>query len=88
MSNFGACRSLFEEIDTDRSGGIDAQELAAGLKARGYAVTEAEVEQLLDRMDLNQDGSIAFDEFSSALVDWKKVGPIERPHCVGACPQM
>lgn len=31
------------------------------------------MDQLIDRMDLNQDGSIAFDEFSSALVDWKKV---------------
>ncbi len=67
------CRDLFEEIDTDSSGGIDADELAAGLHKRGYSVTRQEVDQLIDRMDLNQDGTIAFDEFSSALVDWKKV---------------
>lgn len=67
------CRKLFEEIDTDSSGGIDAEELAAGLLKRGYSLTRDEVDQLIDRMDLNQDGHIAFDEFSSALVDWKKV---------------
>ena len=70
---FCPCRDLFEEIDTDRSGGIDADELAAGLHKRGYSVTRQEIDQLIDRMDLNQDGTIAFDEFSSALVDWKKV---------------
>ncbi len=37
-------------------------------------MTKAEMDQLIDRMDLNQDGNIAFDEFSSALVDWQKVG--------------
>jgi calcium-dependent protein kinase len=66
-------RSLFEEMDTDGSGSIDADELAAGLKARGYTVSKAEIEQLIDRMDINQDGTLEFDEFSSALVDWKKV---------------
>lgn len=33
----------------------------------------AQVDQLIERMDLDADGHIAFDEFSSALVDWKKV---------------
>ena len=67
------CRELFEAMDTDRSGGLDAKELAEGLLSRGYRVTKAEMDQLINRMDLNQDGNIAFDEFSSALVDWKKV---------------
>ena len=67
------CRELFEALDTDRSGGLDANELADGLLSRGYRVTKAEMDQLIDRMDLNQDGTIAFDEFSSALVDWQKV---------------
>lgn len=67
------CRELFEAMDTDRSGGLDANELAEGLLSRGYRVSKEEMDQLIDRMDLNQDGNIAFDEFSSALVDWKKV---------------
>ncbi|CAL5222918.1 g5351 [Coccomyxa viridis] len=68
-----ALRELFEALDTDRSGGLDANELADGLLSRGYRVTKAEMDQLIDRMDLNQDGNIAFDEFSSALVDWQKL---------------
>jgi Ca2+-binding EF-hand superfamily protein len=67
------CRDLFEALDTDHSGGLDARELAEGLLARGYRVSREEMDQLIDRMDLNQDGTIAFDEFSSALVDWQKV---------------
>jgi hypothetical protein len=60
-------------LDTDQSGGLDARELVDGLLARGYRVSREEMDQLIDRMDLNQDGTIAFDEFSSALVDWQKV---------------
>ena len=66
-------RDLFEALDTDQSGGLDARELAEGLLARGYRVSREEMDQLINRMDLNQDGNIAFDEFSSALVDWQKV---------------
>ena len=58
---------------------MDANELADGLLSRGYRVTKEEMDQLIDRMDLNQDGNIAFDEFSSALVDWQKVCP-QPPH--------
>ena len=72
-------------MDTDRSGGLDANELAEGLLVRGYSVTREEMDQLIDRMDLNQDGTIAFDEFSSALVDWKKVSDPHPGSCIFAC---
>ena len=72
-------------MDTDRSGGLDANELAEGLLVRGYSVTREEMDQLIDRMDLNQDGTIAFDEFSSALVDWKKVSDPIPGSCIFAC---
>ena len=72
-------------MDTDRSGGLDANELAEGLLVRGYSVTREEMDQLIDRMDLNQDGTIAFDEFSSALVDWKKVSGPHPGSCDFAC---
>ena len=85
------CRELFEAMDTDRSGGLDANELAEGLLSRGYRVSKEEMDQLIDRMDLNQDGNIAFDEFSSALVDWKKVHARLHPSPISdlsdTCPQ-
>ena len=34
----GARRALFDQLDTDGSGGIDGDELAAGLAAQGYQV--------------------------------------------------
>ena len=33
-----ARRTLFDQLDTDGSGGIDGDELAAGLAAKGYQV--------------------------------------------------
>ncbi len=33
-----AHRTLFDQLDTDGSGGIDGDELAAGLAAKGYQV--------------------------------------------------
>ena len=35
-------------------------------------MTEAEFERLVERMDLNADGCIAFDEFAAGLLDWEK----------------
>jgi hypothetical protein len=32
-----------------------------------------QVEQLLERIDLNSDKKIVFDEFAAALIDWKQV---------------
>lgn len=66
-------RELFKDIDTDSSGGISIQELTAGLKRQGYNINESEVEQLMDRIDMNRDGDIVLDEFAASLMDWSKV---------------
>ena len=34
-----------------------------------------EFEKLVERLDLNDDGAINFDEFAASLVDWQMVGP-------------
>ena len=49
---------LFLEIDLNGDGIIDTKELRKGLKAFGYNLTDAEVEQLMLRMDLNHDLSL------------------------------
>lgn len=66
-------RDLFKSIDTDSSGGISIQELTAGLKKQGYRINESEVEQLMDRIDMNRDGDIVLDEFAASLLDWNTV---------------
>ena len=45
---------LFLDIDANGDGIIDTKELRKGLKRFGYNLTDAEVEQLMLRMDLNQ----------------------------------
>ncbi|KAK9826177.1 hypothetical protein WJX81_003662 [Elliptochloris bilobata] len=68
-----ALRALFDQLDTDGSGGIDGDELAAGLAAQGYQVSRGEVDKLLDRVDINNDGHVEFGELASALVDWRQL---------------
>lgn len=47
-------KNLFVSLDTNNDGSIDTKELRKGLKAFGYRLADAEVEQLMNRMDLNQ----------------------------------
>jgi Ca2+-binding EF-hand superfamily protein len=44
---------LFLDIDANGDGIIDTKELRKALKRFGYNLTDAEVEQLMLRMDLN-----------------------------------
>ena len=36
-------------------------------------VSRGEVDKLLDRVDINNDGHVEFGELASALVDWRQV---------------
>ena len=49
--------AIFELMDTDKDGNIDAKELRKALKAFGYSLSDAEVDQLMSRIDLNMDGA-------------------------------
>jgi Ca2+-binding EF-hand superfamily protein len=51
-------QALFEQMDTDKDGNLDAKELRKALKAFGYSLSDAEVDQLMSRMDLNMDGAL------------------------------
>jgi Ca2+-binding EF-hand superfamily protein len=51
-------QAIFQQIDTNNDGIIDTKELRKALKAFGYSLADAEVEQLMSRMDLNQDGKV------------------------------
>ncbi|KAK9813845.1 hypothetical protein WJX73_001529 [Symbiochloris irregularis] len=64
-------RDLFQQLDTDGSGGICLPELMDGLKRLGYVVTAEEVEKLMRRLDVNDSGTVEFEEFCAGMIDWK-----------------
>ena len=55
---------MFDLFDTDGSGGIDAEELKAAMKALGFTDTSsAHVQEMMQGVDKDSDGHIDFDEF-------------------------
>lgn len=67
------CRELFKSLDTDASNTIEAKELADGLKAQGYSISQQELAQLMGRVDFDRNGTLDLEEFISGLIDWTEV---------------
>lgn len=59
---------LFASVDTDGSGGIDAEELREVLQRVGVEVTEDEAQAMLEVFDADSDGVVGFKDFWEALV--------------------
>ena len=66
-------QELFEEIDTDGSGGISITELSEGLRKQGYVLSDSELEQLGRKMDFDSNNNIDLTEFMTTLIDWSMV---------------
>jgi calmodulin len=60
-------RDAFAVFDTDGSGSIDRKELKRLMKKLGQALTEAEVDAMMDEVDSNGDGEISYDEFKAMM---------------------
>ena len=61
-------KDAFAVFDTDGSGSIDRKELKRLMKKLGQALTEGEVDAMMDEVDSNGDGEISYDEFKSMMV--------------------
>lgn len=72
-TNVNQLRSIFETMDISESGTLSADELSSGLKKLGYAVSTREFAKLVERIDINADGCLQFDEFAASLVDWQQL---------------
>ena len=73
------CRDLFKSLDTDQSNTIEACELADGLKAQGYNISQQELSQLMGRVDFDRNGTLDIEEFISGLIDWTEVCSFPAP---------
>lgn len=60
-------QELFDGLDKDRNGYISKEELAQGLKAVGFDVSEAEIDAFLKLVDTDGDSLISKEEFSAVL---------------------
>merc|ERR1719384_3064287 len=60
-------RDAFAVFDTDGSGSIDKKELKRLMKKLGQALSEAELDAMMDEVDTNGDGEISYEEFKTMM---------------------
>jgi len=61
------CRTIFDKIDTNNSGGIDAFELYDGMRKYSRHISLDEIYVILETFDTDHSGEIDFDEFTSVI---------------------
>ncbi|CAK0811599.1 unnamed protein product, partial [Prorocentrum cordatum] len=67
-----ALRSAFVALDADGDGRLSPWELREGLRLRGLSVSEQELQEILEGMDVNGNGAVEYTEFLAAAVDRSK----------------
>jgi len=69
----GGLKKLFEMFDTDNSSTITFDELKDGLKRLGSALSDNEIQTLMDAADINSNGTIDCAEFVAATLHMNKL---------------
>ena len=59
-------KTLFAEIDKDKSGSVDATELQTALKQHGYNADNRTIQLMMMSSDANGDRKLSFDEFKAS----------------------
>ena len=61
-------QEVFDQFDKDKDGKISSKELENAMQSMGQNPTVDEVNQMMQEVDLNQDGKIDFDEFMTLML--------------------
>ena len=73
MEENGRLKTLFEALDINKDGKIDAAELAIGLHNMGYLhISKEHIEKFLQRSDATRSGDLTLSEFVSYLQKHEK----------------
>lgn len=71
-----ALREAFRIFDKDKSGYIEAREIALTAQALGEALSEAELREFMAEADLDGDGRLNYNEFVKIMTskgdDWSR----------------
>ena len=59
----------FQKLDTDTSGFLEKNELRDAINNSHYAIEGSEVDDIVNQLDLAQNGKINYSEFLSATID-------------------
>ncbi|KAG7557640.1 EF-hand domain [Arabidopsis suecica] len=77
-------KTMFENMDTDKSGSITYEELKTGLNKHGSKLSETEVRQLMEAVsvsaDVDRNGTIDYIEFISATMQRHRLERDEHLH--------
>ncbi|CAN6867760.1 unnamed protein product [Brassica oleracea] len=73
-------KTMFESMDTDKSGSITYEELKTGLNRLGSKLPEAEVKQLMEAADVDGNGTIDYTEFITATMHRHRLERDEHLH--------
>eukprot|EP01024_Parvocaulis_polyphysoides_P007797 TRINITY_DN12295_c0_g1_i4.p1 TRINITY_DN12295_c0_g1~~TRINITY_DN12295_c0_g1_i4.p1 ORF type:complete len:538 (+),score=105.98 TRINITY_DN12295_c0_g1_i4:568-2181(+) len=66
-------KSMFQTIDTDKSGTITVEELRQALKEKGQALPDSELKGIMENVDVDRDGVIDYEEFLAATMHISKL---------------
>lgn len=78
-------KKVFEQIDTDNSGIIDALELKRAINKSKVKISEREVQELIDNIDNNDNTQIDYTEFIASTIDLGKVLTVEKIQALFNC---
>eukprot|EP01023_Acetabularia_acetabulum_P026033 TRINITY_DN2479_c0_g1_i2.p1 TRINITY_DN2479_c0_g1~~TRINITY_DN2479_c0_g1_i2.p1 ORF type:complete len:208 (+),score=49.34 TRINITY_DN2479_c0_g1_i2:78-626(+) len=66
-------KSMFQTIDTDKSGTITVDELRQAIKDKGQALPDTELRGIMENVDVDSDGVIDYEEFLAATMHISKL---------------
>ena len=68
-------KDVFAVIDANGNGAIDINELGKGLRGLGLNPTLAQVRQIMDKYDTDNNRNLSLDEFTELYVDFMRENP-------------